>query len=60
MAERDRDRERRGESYPICLISYVFSIFLFQGIRPEALEKVDNPEIRAIIEGCTISKTQER
>jgi len=31
-----------------------------KGVRPEALEKVDNPEIKEIIEGCTTSKTQER
>ena len=32
----------------------------FQGISPESLVKVDNPEIKDIIEGCTRREKETR
>jgi len=31
-----------------------------QGVRPEAFDKVENPEVRDIIDGCTKTKINER
>jgi len=31
-----------------------------QGVRPEAFEKVENQEVKEIIDGCTKTKIKER
>ena len=36
------------------------TLFLLQGVLPEAFEKVDNAEIKEIIEGCIRNKKGSR
>jgi len=47
-------------TYNYIILYIVVSECYSQGIRPEAFEKVSDPEIKEIIDGCTKNKTEER
>ena len=43
-----------------CLICDWKPFFLFQGIKPASFDKVSDPEVKEIIEGCIRQNKSER
>ena len=48
--------------FAICYFVYVLSLFLctIQGVRPESFDKIVDPKIKKIIDGCTKTRREER
>lgn len=44
----------------LIFIVYLVCCVLLQGVRPEAFDKVENTDIKEIIDGCTRTKKEDR